>query len=241
MSSASIAVTLSMKHQRRKGATFLFSLIALTFIYTTVVNVVERPEGIKIASIFILSIVVFSFISRIWRSTELRVERVDLDATAQRFSDELNREGELRIIANQRQAGDEKEYRLKAREQREDNHIPRDEPYLFLEIEVEDASEFADVVVVRGVELVGSDGTPYRILRAKGSAVPNSIAAFLLYLRDYTGKLPHAYFTWSEGNPLLFLMRFVLLGQGDTAPVTREVLRQAEPDPKRRPVIHAGG
>jgi hypothetical protein len=241
MSSAAIAVTLSMKHQKKKSATFLFSLIALTFIYTTVVNVIERPEGIKIASIFIASIVVVSFISRIWRSTELRVERVELDETARRFVEELDQQGELRIIANQRQAGDEKEYHLKAQEQREDNHIPRDAPYLFLEVEVEDASEFEDVIEVRGVELVGSDGTRYRILRAKGSAVPNAIAAFLLYLRDTTGKIPHAYFTWSEGNPLLFLLRFVLLGQGDTAPVTREVLRQAEHDPERRPVIHAGG
>jgi hypothetical protein len=241
MSSAAIAVTLSMKSQKKNSATVLFSLIALTFIYTTVVNVIERPEGIKIASIFIASIVIVSFVSRIWRSTELRVERVELDETARRFVEELNQQGELRIIANQRQAGDEREYRLKAQEQREDNHIPQDAPFLLLEVEVEDASEFVDVIEVRGVELVGKDGTRYRILRAKGSAVPNAIAAFLLYLRDTTGKIPHAYFTWSEGNPLLFLLRFVLLGQGDTAPVTREVLRQAERDPHRRPVIHAGG
>jgi hypothetical protein len=241
MSSAAIAVTLSMRHQKKKAATVLFSLIALTFVYTTVVNVIERPEGIKIASIFIVTIVVLSFISRIWRSTELRVERVELDETARRFIEELNRNEELRIIANQRQAGDEREYRLKAREQYEDNRIPLDEPFLFLEIEVKDASEFADVIEVRGVEMIGSDGTRYKILRAQGSAVPNAIAAFLLYLRDTTGKIPHAYFTWSEGNPLLYLLRFVLLGQGDTAPVTREVLRQAEQDPKRRPMIHAGG
>jgi hypothetical protein len=114
--------------------------------------------------------------------------------------------------------------------------MPADAPLLFFEVSVSDASEFSDVVEVKGIEIAG-----YHVLRAESSSIPNAIAAFLLYLRDQTGKLPHIYFAWTEGNPLRFLLRFIVFGQGDIAPVTREILRQAEPDPERRPGVHVGG
>ena len=60
------------------------------------------------------------------------------------------------------------------------------------------------------------------------------------YLRDETGKLPHVYFGWSE-EIQSYLLRYIAFGEGDTAPVTHEVLRQAEKDPERRPIVHVGG
>ena len=142
-----------------------------------------------------------SLISRITRTTELRADRIEFDEAARRFiADSIANDGELDLVAHRRQAGDEKEYAAKEREQRGMNPVPGVHDVLFLEISVVDPSEFSDVVHVRGVQ-VG----PYRALRVLSPAAPNAIAAVLLALRDATGVIPHAYFEWAEGSPLTHL------------------------------------
>ncbi|MCA1616304.1 MAG: amino acid transporter [Acidobacteria bacterium] len=235
---AAVAVTISEVRRRGWGARAVaFAVITLVFLYTTGVNIYERTDGIKIASFFIGAIVLMSLLSRVWRTTELRVERIELDDAARRFIEEATRgRADIRIIANRRDTGDVSEYEMKEREKRDDNHIPTRDPVLFFEVRPCDASQFTLAMSVSGVEVGG-----HRILRAESPAVPNAIAAFLLHLRDTTGKVPHVYFGWSEGNPLAYLFKYIAFGEGDTAPVTHEVLRQAEEDPEKRPVVHVGG
>ncbi|MEO8574498.1 MAG: amino acid transporter [Pyrinomonadaceae bacterium] len=235
MSSAAIAVTISAWREGKRWS-YAYGAIALAFVYTTITNVVERPDGIKIASFFIFAIIAASFISRVMRSTEIRIDRIELDETAQKFIDDLNAEGEIRVVTNRREVGDTSEYRFNEHQKRADNHIPSTDAIVFYEIETGDASEFKGKLKICGIEIEG-----YKILRTQAPAVPNAIAAFLIYLRDKTGKIPHVYFGWSEGNPIMYLARYILLGEGDTAPVTREILRQAEPDPEMRPNVHVGG
>jgi hypothetical protein len=234
MTSAAIAVTLSARRNKER-LQWLFGLISLVFLYTTIVNIVEQPEGIKIASFFIVAIVASSLFSRVWRSTELRVESVELDDAAREFLRHAAK-GTVRIITNRIDRGDVQEYEAKEKEKRLDNHIPAGEPILFFEVTPGDASEFSGVLKIRG-EKVGR----FEILRTESPAVPNAIAAFLLFLRNETGKLPHVYFGWSEGNPVSYLLKYIAFGEGDTAPVTHEVLRQAEKDPDQRPIVHVGG
>jgi hypothetical protein len=234
MFSAAVAVTLSA-WRKGEGKRWAFLLISLVFGYTTILNIIEQPEGIKIASFFIGVIILTSLISRVYRTTELRVQKVELDETAQNFIAEASK-GTIRIITNRCDRGDAEEYRFKEKEKREDNHIPPTEPIIFFEVTPGDASEFAGVLKIRGENVEG-----FRVLRTESPAVPNAIAAFLLYLRDRTGKIPHVYFGWSEGNPLAYMLRYIAFGEGDTAPVTHEVLRQAEEDPERRPNVHVGG
>ncbi|HYX57805.1 MAG TPA: amino acid transporter, partial [Streptosporangiaceae bacterium] len=95
---------------------------------------------------------------------------------------------------------DQQEYLDKWQEEQEANRIPDDQPAVFLEVSVADASEFEADLEIRGEERFG----------------------------------------WTEGSPLIHFLRFILGGSGEVAPVTREILRRAEPDRSRRPHVHAG-
>jgi hypothetical protein len=230
MTSAAVAVAIAHPERRR-----YFVPVSCVFVYATGLNILERPEGIKIAGWFIVAIVVSSLVSRVLRSTEIRIEGVAYDEPAERFIQFAGGGGSLRIIASRPNTGQPAEYARKLEEARRSHHLPEDERVLFLEVSPGDASDFSDVLNVRGVEVGG-----FRVLRSTSPAIPNAIAGLLLDLRDITGAIPHAYFGWTEGNPIAYLLKFLALGEGDTAPVAREVLRKAEADPERRPRIHVG-
>lgn len=233
ITSAAVAVTLvawknTWKIHLRVGFTF----IALVFTYTSIVNFIQQPDGIKIAMFFIVTTMATSLISRAVRSTELRTKRVILDDTAFKFVKEASKQGTVRIIAH-RPGGHS--YTFKEKEAR-DIHNIFDDQLIFLEVGLGDASEFTDDVL----EVHGAKEGKHKILRCESPAVPNAIAALLLHIRDKTHEQPHVYFGWTEGNPIAYVLKYLAFGEGDTAPVTREVLRLAEPNPKRRPYVHVG-
>lgn len=233
MTSAAFAVLLSVRTLKWKSKAFF--VITLVFIYTSVMNMIERPEGLHIASFFIGTILFTSFISRSIRSVELRIGEVVLDATAQKFIDDTVRmTGGICLLAHRPQGLD---YGQKEEETRKVHKLTVEEAeFLFLEVELSDSSDFVgDQLKVEGVELDG-----LRILKCTSPAIPNAIAALLLYLRDRTKVLPHAYFGWTEGNPLGYVFKFVFFGEGETAPLTREILRKVERNPAKRPRIIVG-
>ncbi|GLX00172.1 amino acid transporter [Microtetraspora sp. NBRC 16547] len=231
--SAGVAVTIDAYKAGRRGRTRVFGLITLVLAYTLVENIRERPDGVKIASLFILAIIVMSLISRATRSTELRVSYVHLDALAQEFMAESS--GEIHLIASDPHRRDQAEYNDKLREQWYTHRLRSSEPVMFVEVTVRDASEFRSELRVRGDVRYG-----HQILQIESATVPNALAALLLYIRDRTGEVPNIYFQWGEGNPVLAMLRYLVFGGGDVPALTREVLRVAEPDPTRRPHVHVG-
>ena len=233
--SAAVAVTLAARRARQRRLTVAFALITAVFAYTTVSNVVERPDGIKIAACFIAAIVAVSFLSRLRRAFELRVTRTHLDETSQVFVRDCARRT-IRLVAHASRDRDAEEYADKIRRLRRDHDLPQDPDVIFVEVTVTDPSDFEAELSVRGEVMHGR----YRVMRLESSSVANALAALTLHIRDVSGAIPHIYFEWTEGNPVVHFLRFLLFGQGEVAPVTREVLRRAEPDRERRPHVHVG-
>jgi hypothetical protein len=233
--SAATAVTLSARRLRQRKRTVAFAVITLVLAYTTISNVFERPDGVKIGLCFVVAIVTVSLLSRVTRVFELRATEIDFDATSQVFLRDCARRT-IRLVAHQTEHRHLEEYDDKVRRLRRDHDLPSDPDVIFVEVSVVDPSDFEDRLNVHGEVLHDR----YRVITMQASSVPNALAALALRIRDVTGVLPHVYFEWTEGNPIQQLLRFLLFGLGEVAPVTREVLRRAEPDPARRPHVHVG-
>jgi hypothetical protein len=229
ITSATIAVTISVWQQPIR---WLFLFVCLIFTYTTIINIYERPEGLKISSFFILAIVCTSLLSRAIRSTELRIDIVEFDSVALELlaedSDRL-----IRLVARKPRVETEATLAEVDRYIRTMHTLSDDERIYFFEVELADASEFGCILKITG-ERIGR----HSVLKARSPVVANAIAAALLHLEKTMGQVPHAYFSWNEGRPIHNLFRFIFLGEGDTAPLTHEVLRRAVADQKRRPVVH---
>jgi hypothetical protein len=233
--SAAAAVTLAARRDGQRYRAVGFAVITLVLAYTTVSNIVERPDGVKIGACFILAIVTVSIASRIKRVFELRATEIDFDAASQVFVRDCARRT-IRLVAHKTEHRDLDEYVEKIQQLRRDHDMPGDPDVVFVEVTVVDPSDFEGRLHVRGEVL----HQRYRVMTVEAPSVPNALAALALRIRDDTGVKPHIYFAWTEGNPVQQFLRFLLFGLGEVAPVTREVLRRAEQDPSRRPHVHVG-
>jgi hypothetical protein len=231
MSSAAVAVLFSL--ERSKHVTrIVYFFISAIFVYTTIMNIMQRPEGLHIAGFFIFSIFTISFISRAVRSTELRTKNLIFDDNAQKLI-ESYKDKTMHIVAHTPGQHDYTASEKKARELHylDSNDAPE---VVFLEITVRDASDFSeDKLLIRCEQENG-----YNIFKCESAAVPNAIASILIKIRNRTGKIPHAFLYWTEGNPIFYALKYLFLGVGETGPVTREILREIEHDVSRRPKIH---
>jgi hypothetical protein len=230
ITSASTAVMLSVWRRKLK---WVFVATTAIFIYTTVANIVERPEGLKISSIFIGCILLSSFVSRAMRSTELRITDIQLDEMAESILAE-DEDQLIRLVARKPESGDaEAALAMSDRKVRYFHSLSDEECLFFFEVVRTDASEFSETLCVTG-RRVGR----HRILSAKSPVIANAIAGMLVYIASRTGQPPHVYFKWTQVSPAINIMRFLFLGEGDTAPLTHEVLRKAIPRQENRPIVH---
>jgi hypothetical protein len=235
ITSAAVAATMTI-WKTAPPWRFYFVLITFIFVYTSFANMSERPEGVQIALFFISAILIASVLSRAIRSTELRVEKVVLDNKVLEFVDFAlhDRLGEIRLLPHRRGMQD---FKLKEERMRRVHSVQGEEgDFIFLEVELSDSSEFYHELL----EVTGHEQSGHKILRCSSPAVPNAIAAICLELRRRTGKIPNVYFSWADGHPIAYTLKYIFFGEGETAMLTREILRSVETDEAKRPLVHVG-
>jgi hypothetical protein len=215
-------------------APWAFLLITVVFAYTTVANVYEKPDGIKIAAFFVLAILVTSFWSRWTRSRELRFAGFKLPDPSTRLMWDTVRHLELSVLVPHRPG--RRTLANKEAQIRREHRIPRDLMIVFVEVELADASEFVNEPELRITEEEGR-----YVMKITGAAsVSHTLAALALEMGK-VGRPPEIHFGWTDESPVSGTLGFLLFGEGNVPWMVRDLIRRAEPDEARRPLIIIAG
>lgn len=237
ISSACVATVIDKYRTGNRGGLLrvplLYLVITVVFLYTTGANMIERPDGIRIASCFIVAIVVSSFVSRWMRSRELRFRGFEFADTSSRFLWDSLKHLEFPVLVPHRPGARdlaEKEQSIRAM-----HRLGPDVPIVFVEAELGDPSEFQHNPLLSVREEEGR----FVIGVQRSVSVAHVIAAIALEL-SRVGKPPEIHFGWSDENPMAASVGFLLFGEGNVPWMVRELIRRAEPDPARQPNVVIG-
>jgi hypothetical protein len=238
MTSAGVASIIDIWH-RREGAWYSriawpFLVITMVFIYTTIANVYEKPDGLKIATFFIVAILVTSFWSRWARSRELRFAGFKLPDTGTQLMWDTIRLLELTVLVPHRPG--RRSLASKESQIRREHRIPRDLMIVFVEVELADASDFVNEPVMRIMEEEGR-----YVMKITGAAsISHTLAAVALEMAK-VGRPPEIHFGWTDESPVSGTLGFLLFGEGNVPWMVRDLIRRAEPDEAKRPLIIIAG
>ena len=216
----------------RLSIPFLF--ITIVFVYTTIAIMFEKPIGLIISLCFIAGILAVSFISRLARSGELRFAGFKIKDPQTKFLWDTIRHLELTILVPHRPGRrglPEKEAAV-----RREHRIPRDLMVVFVEVVVDDASDFVNEPEI---DIHQEEGR--YVLKITGAAsIANTLAAVSLEMAK-VGRPPEIHFGWTDQTPWSGTMGFLLFGEGNVPWMVRELIRKSEPDSNKRPLIIIAG
>ncbi len=212
-----------------------FAFITAIFVYTTVANEVEKGfQGLIIASFFIATILVTSFISRIARSRELRFAGFKIPDFESQLMWDTIRHLELTVLVPHRPG--RRSLANKEAQIRREHRIPRDLMIVFVQVELADASEFVNEPELR----VQQDEGRYVVKITRAASIAHTLAALALEMAKI-GRPPEVHFGWTDDTPVSGTLGFLLFGEGNVPWMVRDLIRRAEPDEAKRPVIIIAG
>jgi len=74
----------------------------------------------------------------------------------------------------------------------------------------------------------------------EAASISHTLAALALEMAK-VGRPPEMHFGWTDESVLSGTLGFLLFGEGNVPWMVRELVRRAEPDPARRPLIILAG
>ncbi|MEI7652868.1 MAG: amino acid transporter [bacterium] len=220
MSSAAIAVVIVLHKSHKKMLSVFIAFAAVVFVYTTVMNVIERPDGIRIVGVFVISILVSSFVSRMLRSNELRVESVCFDdAAMEKIACATSAHGNIRIVAHN------PDHKIAPKvEAVTQFHGLLGKPFLILEVILTNPSDFASTCLY----VEGKNHAGQNVLQVHAPAAANAIVAIAnaIAVANPSNKV-RLNFEWAEGGILSNSIRFILFGSGEIGLMVRNIIQRA--------------
>lgn len=199
-----------------------FVVITLVFIYTTAANIYERPDGVKIATCFILGTLAIATFSRFWRASELRFDGF-------RFGDRADEmlwldmvESGIPILVPHRPSS--RSLMEKAKEIRANHRVDESTQIVFIEVERGDTSEFLN----RPMLQIRQEQDYLMIQVTEATSISHTIAVIARELSRNCYTRTEVLFGWSEGSPLDLALGFVLFGEGNVPTMVRELVSDVD-------------
>jgi len=199
------------------------------FTFTLLDNVHARPDGLLVASVFIVFTLAVGIVSRSWRSTELRVSGIRFtDSQSEELWSEI--QGRKVNLAPVRSLDPE----IRSRKLDEIHTSYRlDGPMAFLSVGlVDNTSEFLSDLHIQ----VRREGDVYLIEVTRALAIANAIA----YMSELLDPV-RLFLGLSRKNLVSQAFRYLLLGQGETGLMVYTILvRYWEwtPEDDVRPMVY---
>jgi hypothetical protein len=208
--SAALAVALGLWKERARLLSAVFWLIGIVFAFTLVDNVIERPDGLIIATVFIIAILAISAISRFARSTELGVLGLDFaDPRSQELWQSLR--GKKIHLVPIRDPASRKRKMAKIRRY---HNVPG--PLAFIHVNLlNNRSEFLAPLRVQ----VSREGDHYAIEVSGAIAIANTIA----YISELLDPIS-IFLGLTRQNLMRQALRYVFWGEGETGLMVYTIL-----------------
>ncbi|MCC7423254.1 MAG: hypothetical protein IT428_23505 [Planctomycetaceae bacterium] len=190
-------------------------------------------SGLEIALFFAAGIVLTSAFSRWVRSTELRFHGFDFVDESSRHAWEKCCGFDFQILVPHRPGLHSRDEKVKVI--RERHRLGPDVPIILVEAELFDPSDFFHKPRLR----VTNESGMLLIQAKRCSSIAHVLAALSIELAR-VGRPPELHFGWSDESPMAANLNFLLFGEGNIPWMVRELIRKAEPDVDRRPLVILG-